>query len=112
MDVDDGEEAPEKAGGSSTVVFTKFNNIPNTKMLTFYRKDTFSLTAAYDGSVKLPNGFPSKLSEHTVSDIPKGVPDAEGKVDPAKIKVKLRLDIHGCLVLESAVAIEEQEVIE
>jgi len=82
-------------------------------MLTFYRKDTFTLTAAYDtATCKLPNGFPNKVTEYTISDIPKGAVDAEGKVDPAKIKVKLRLDIHGCLVLESAVAIEEQEVIE
>ena len=101
------DEAAKPASGSNTVVFSKFNSVPNTKMLTFYRKDTFSLTAAYDGSVSLPNGFPTKLADYTIADIPKGVPDVDGKVDPAKIKVKLRLDIHGCLVLESAVAIEE-----
>merc|ERR1719333_859121 len=99
----DGESEESKPSGSSTVVFSKFNSVPNTKMLTFFRKDTFSLTAAYDGSCKLPNGFPTKLAEFTVSDIPPRVPDEEGKVDPAKIKVKLRLDIHGCLTLESAV---------
>lgn len=106
----EGEDKP--ASGSSTVVFGKFNNVPNTKMLTFYRKETFSLTASYDSTAQLPNGFPSKLAEYTVSDIPPRAADADGKVDPAKIKVKLRLDIHGCLALESAVAIEEQEVIE
>ena len=37
------------------MVFTKFNSVPNTKMLTFYRKDTFTLTAAYDSSAKLPS---------------------------------------------------------
>lgn len=58
------------------------------------------------------DGFPTKLSEFTVSNIPPRAADEEGKVDPAKIKVKLRLDIHGILVLESAVAIEEEEVIE
>jgi len=110
MEVDGENEDAPKATGSNTVVFSKFNSVPNTKMLTFYRKDTFTLTAAYDGTCKLPNGFPTKLSEHTVADIPKGVPDAEGKVEPAKIKVKLRLDIHGCLVLESAVAVEEELV--
>merc|ERR1719240_1223980 len=106
----EGEDKP--ASGSSTVVFGKFNSVPNTKMLTFYRKDTFSLTASYDSTAQLPNGFPSKLAEFTVSDIPPRAADADGKVDPAKIKVKLRLDIHGCLALESAVAIEEQEVVE
>merc|ERR1719487_967909 len=106
------EAAPKPANGSNTVVFSKFNSVPNTKMLTFYRKDTFTLTAAYDAACKLPNGFPTKLSEFTVSDIPPRVADEEGKIEPAKIKVKLRLDIHGCLTLESAVSIEEQEVVE
>ena len=57
----EGEDKP--ASGSSTVVFGKFNSVPNTKMLTFYRKDTFSLTASYDSTAQLPNGFPSKLAE-------------------------------------------------
>merc|ERR1719333_1322421 len=88
----DGEAEETKPTGSSTVVFSKFNSVPNTKMLTFYRKDTFSLTAAYDDSCNLPRGYPTRLREYTVSDIPKGAADADGKVDPAKIKVKLRLD--------------------
>merc|ERR1740138_427907 len=80
----DGEteaEAAKPASGANTVVFSKFNSVPNTKMLTFYRKDTFSLTAAYDGTCKLPNGFPTKLAEYTISDIPKGPTDADGKVE-------------------------------
>merc|ERR1719395_522633 len=106
----DGEDGEAKAtSGSSTVVFAKFNSVPNTKMLTFYRKDTFSLTASHDSSCTLPNGFPSKVADFAVSDIPLKAAEPDGKVDPAKIKVKLRLDIHGCLALESAVAIEETE---
>ena len=114
MEVDvEGESSAKPADGSSTVVFGKFNSVPNTKMLTFYRKDTFSLTASYDPAAKLPNGFPTRVAEFTVADIPpRPPPGADGKVDPTKIKVKLRLDIHGCLIVESAVAIEEQEVIE
>jgi len=107
----EGQEAPAKAGGSSTVVFQKFNAVPNTKMLTFHRKDTFTLSACYDESVALPAGFSRALNEFTISEIPQ-LTDAEGKPEPAKIKVKLRLDIHGCLALESAVAIEEEIVIE
>ena len=63
-----------------TVVFSKFNAVPCTKMLTFYRKETFSLTAAYDSSVTLPNGFPTKLAEFTVSDIPPRAANEDGKV--------------------------------
>jgi len=108
----EGEGEAKAASGSSTVVFSKFNSVPNTKMLTFYRKETFSLAASYDPSVPLPLGFPSKLAEFTVADIPPRAANEDGTVDPAKIKVKLRLDIHGVLTLESAVAIEEQETIE
>merc|ERR1719387_81070 len=112
LEAADGEDGEAKAtSGSSTVVFAKFNSVPNTKMLTFYRKDTFSLTASYDSSCTLHNGFPSKLADFTVSDIPQKV-DESGQVEATKIKVKLRLDIHGCLTLESAVAIEESIVIE
>lgn len=113
MEVDgETDVAPAKPGASSTVVFTKYNSVPNTKMLTFYRKDTFTLTAAYDSAASLPNGFPTKIAEFTVSNIPPRTPDEDGKVEPARIKVKLRLDIHGTMILESAVAIEEHEVIE
>ena len=104
--------AEKKAGGSgsNTVVFTKFNPVPNTKMLTFYRKESFTLTASYDDAAELPNGFPRKINEFVISNIPLPPPGEDGKQEPAKIKVKLRLDLHGCLVLESAVAIEEEIV--
>ena len=114
MEVDgENEEGGKSVGGGekATVVFSKFNSVPITKMITLYRKDTFALTAAYDSAAKLPNDFPTKIAEYTISDMPK-MTDADGKVDPTMVKVKLRLDIHGCLVLESAVAIEEQEVVE
>jgi heat shock protein 4 len=107
----EGEVAAPQAGSSSTVVFQKFNSVPNTKMLTFYRKDTFTLSASYDESVALPSGFTRALNEYTVTDIPQQT-GADGKLEPAKVKVKLRLDVHGCLSLESAVAIEEDVVLE
>ena len=98
--------------GSNTVVFAKFNTVPNTKMLTFYRKDTFTLTAAYSDEAMSdqPSGFPQRINEYVISNIPPGPLGDDGTPGPAKIKVKLRLDIHGCLELESAVAIEEELV--
>ena len=93
------------------VVFSKFNSLPNTKMLTFYRKDTFTLTAAYsdEAMAEQPSGFPQRINEYVISNIPPGPLGDDGTPGPAKIKVKLRLDIHGCLVLESAVALEEAD---
>jgi len=111
VDAEADAETQPKAGATSTVVFSRFNPVPNTKMLTFYRKDTFSLRAEYDSSVVLPGGYPFLLNEFTVADIPIRAA-ADGKPEAARIKVKLRLDIHGCLQCESAQAIEEQEVVE
>ena len=56
-------------------------------------------------------GFPFLLNEFTVADIPIRAA-ADGKPEAARIKVKLRLDINGCLQCESAQAIEELEVVE
>merc|ERR1719399_194061 len=91
MEVDGENEEGAKPSGDAkaTVVFSKFNSVPITKMITLYRKDTFALTAAYDSTCKLPNGFPTKLAEYSISDIPK-VTDADGNVEPTKVKVKLR----------------------
>lgn len=113
MEVEGEAEAEaDKGSNSSTMVFKKCNPVPNTKMLTFYRKDTFTLHAAYHESCNLPMGFPTKLAEFSLSDIPPCPAGEDGKEVPAKIKVKLRLDIHGILTIESAHAIEEQEIIE
>ena len=114
MEVEGDEKADAAAPktGSNTVVFAKFNTVPNTKMLTFYRKDTFTLTAAYsdEAMADQPSGFPQRINEYVISNIPPGPLGDDGTPGPAKIKVKLRLDIHGCLELESAVAIEEELV--
>jgi heat shock protein 4 len=112
VDGDEKADAPAPKTGSNTVVFAKFNTVPNTKMLTFYRKDTFTLTAAYsdEAMADQPSGFPQRINEYTISNIPPGPLGDDGTPGPAKIKVKLRLDIHGCLELESAVAIEEELV--
>ena len=53
MEVEGEDEASAKPAATKTVVFSKFNSVPNTKMLTFYRKDTFTLTASYDDSARI-----------------------------------------------------------
>merc|ERR1719160_611615 len=80
----EGDEAGEAAApktGSNTVVFTKFNSIPNTKMLTFYRKETFTLTAAYSDAAmaEQPGGFPQRINEYVISEIPPGPKGEDGK---------------------------------
>ena len=80
-------------------VFSQGNPVPSTKILSFYRKDGFSIDAAY-----APNG--SVFASAAVPQVP---PDPKG--DTTLVKVKTRLNIHGILSFESAYTeeIEEKE---
>jgi len=85
-------------------VFPQWSQVPMSKMLTFYRKETFALQAIYGKpSGGLP--YPSTTIGHFI--IKDVVPNAEG--DAAKVKVKLRVDIHGILKVSQAQMIEKNE---
>ncbi|MED6111330.1 hypothetical protein PIB30_051432 [Stylosanthes scabra] len=86
----------------STVVFPKGNPIPSIKALTFYRPGTFSVDVQYDDVSELQT--PAKISTYTVG------PFQSTKVEKAKIKVRVRLNLHGIVSLESATLIEEEEI--
>ncbi|CAA7025789.1 unnamed protein product [Microthlaspi erraticum] len=68
----------------STIVFSKGNPIPSVKALTFYRSGTFSVDVQYDWSLPV--------------------------IKRPKIKVKVRLNLHGIVSIESATLLEEDEV--
>ncbi|KAE9616148.1 hypothetical protein Lal_00017243 [Lupinus albus] len=87
----------------STVVFPKGNSIPSIKALTFYRSGTFSVDVQYGGDV---SGLqtPTKISTYTIG------PFQSLKSERAKIKVKVRLNLHGIVSLDSAILLEEEEV--
>eukprot|EP00306_Pavlova_sp_CCMP459_P006598 CAMPEP_0185158932 /NCGR_PEP_ID=MMETSP1139-20130426/2717_1 /TAXON_ID=298111 /ORGANISM="Pavlova sp., Strain CCMP459" /LENGTH=823 /DNA_ID=CAMNT_0027724089 /DNA_START=18 /DNA_END=2489 /DNA_ORIENTATION=+ len=101
-----------KPGGSE--IFSRFNSMPCTKMLTLYRNSTFQLAASYPEDAPTPAGTVSKISDFTISGLPLGAKpgDAPPPADAPKYKckVKVRLDANGILVVESAQAIEEKEV--
>jgi len=88
-------------------VFPQWSQVPMSKMLTFYRKETFALQAAYGKPAGgLP--FPSATIGHFV--IKDVVPTPEGEA--AKVKVKLRVDIHGILKVSQAQLIEKSDKVE
>ena len=89
---------------NSSVIFTKNNLVPSVKMLTFHRSEGFELTAEYheDSGLAPEKRF---IGKFTISDIPK---TKDG--GPAKIKVKVGLNLHGVVYVESAQMIEEYEV--
>ncbi|PWN23773.1 putative heat shock protein Hsp88 [Microstroma glucosiphilum] len=86
------------------LVFQPNNPVPSTKILTFYRKEPFTLEAHYANPEQLPKGINPFLGQFTV----KGVqPTANG--DHSIVKVKTRLNLHSILNFEEAYVVEEVE---
>ncbi|KAG2616768.1 hypothetical protein PVAP13_3NG176682 [Panicum virgatum] len=82
-----------------TVVFPKGNAIPSVKALTFYRSSTFEVDVLYvdtgDSQIQ------QKISTYTIG------PFQPSKGEKAKLKVKIRLNIHGIVTVDSAMMLEE-----
>jgi heat shock 70kDa protein 4 len=97
-------EDPEE--DTELVVFSKGNAIPSTKILTFYRKGPFELTAEYAEPSVLPGGINPWIARFNAKDVPQ---DPSG--DSAIVKVRTRLNQHGIVSFESAYTeeIEERE---
>ncbi|KAF9907431.1 adenyl-nucleotide exchange factor sse1 [Lobosporangium transversale] len=83
------------------VVFNKNNSTPSTKILTFYRSQPFDLEAHYAEPEKIPSGINPWIARFSI----KNVEPING--EPACIKVKARINIHGVLSVESAYIVEE-----
>ncbi|MFS7980798.1 putative Heat shock protein 70 family [Helianthus anomalus] len=86
----------------SSIVFPKGNQIPSVKALTFYRTGTFSVDLQYADVSELQ--AQPKISTYTIG------PFQATQGDRAKVKVKVRLNLHGVVSVESAQLIEEEEV--
>ncbi|CAO3627817.1 unnamed protein product [Mucor hiemalis] len=86
------------------VVFDNNNSIPSTKILTFFRREAFTLQAFYSKPESLPRGINPWIGQFNI----KNVEPVNG--EPAQIKVKVRLNIHGLLSVESAYTVEEKMV--
>ena len=86
----------------STLVFPKGNPIPSVKALTIYRSGTFSIDVQYDDVSELQT--PAKISTYTIG------PFQSTITEKAKVKVKVRLNLHGIVSVESATLLEEEEI--
>ncbi|KAK4754299.1 hypothetical protein SAY87_002403 [Trapa incisa] len=86
----------------STVVFPKGNLIPSFKALTFYRSGTFPVDVKYTDDSEFQGA--AKISSATIG------PFQCAKGDRAKVKVKVRLNLHGIVSIESATLLEEEEI--
>ncbi|XP_031488053.1 heat shock 70 kDa protein 14-like [Nymphaea colorata] len=99
--------APDSENGAieqqqSTVVFPKGNPIPSVKALTFYRHSTFDVDVVYADVSEVQS--PAKISTYTIG------PFQSAKGERAKLKLKVRLNLHGIASVESATMLEEEEV--
>ncbi|KAG0208241.1 adenyl-nucleotide exchange factor sse1 [Mortierella sp. GBA30] len=102
------EKTPEE-DETELVVFSKNNSIPSTKILTFYRSQPFDLEAQYAEPENIPAGINPWIARFSI----KNVEPVNG--EPACVKVKVRVNIHGVLTIESAYVVEEvikEELIE
>ena len=97
------EEAPE-GERTTSVVFPKGNAMPSAKMLTFFRSGVFPLEADVAEATLLPAGADAHIASFQIGPLPP--PKAGGK---SKLKVKARVNLHGCVSVESASVVEEQE---
>ncbi|XP_057969054.1 heat shock 70 kDa protein 15-like [Malania oleifera] len=99
--------APDSQNGGaenqqSTIVFPKGNPVPSVKALTFYRSGTFSIDVHYADVSDVH--VPAKISTYAIG------PFQSTKSERAKVKVKVRLNIHGIVSVESATLLEEEEI--
>ncbi|XP_075875756.1 heat shock 70 kDa protein 4a [Nelusetta ayraudi] len=87
-------------GLSDCEVFPKNHPAPFSKVLTFFRKEPFALEAYYNNPKELP--YPSSsLGNFLVQNV---VPQESG--ESAKVKVKVRVNVHGVFSVASASLIE------
>lgn len=87
---------------SNGILFPKGHSFPSMKVLTLQRSSTFHLEAFYTNQKELPPGVSDKISKSMIG--PFQVPHSE----KAKIKVKIQLNLHGIVTVESAWLIKDQ----
>ncbi|KAL5226720.1 hypothetical protein ABZP36_014985 [Zizania latifolia] len=95
---------PDSQNGDNqqTVVFPEGNPMPSIKALTFYRSNTFMVDVTYVDTGDLQ--ITPRISTYTIG------PFHPSKGEKAKLKVKVRLNIHGIVSVDSATMLEEEEV--
>merc|ERR1711971_591484 len=89
-------------GPGEMEVFPAFHAVPFSKMLTFFKSDTFKVAGEYSGPVPFPD---SHIGNFEVGEVR---PTAEG--GNQKVKVKVRINPNGIFGVASASLVEKHEV--
>ncbi|KAJ7963831.1 Heat shock 70 kDa protein [Quillaja saponaria] len=90
--------------GSNSILFPRGHLFPSVKILTFQRSNLFHLEAFYPNLNELPAGASSKISCFTIGPF-QGFHD-----NKARVKVRVQLNLHGILTIESTTLIEDHVV--
>ncbi|XP_059377252.1 heat shock 70 kDa protein 4-like [Carassius carassius] len=90
-------------GVSDCEVFPKNHASPFSKVLTFYRREPFSLEAYYNCPKELPYPDPT-IGQYVIQKV---IPQASG--ESSKVKVKVRVNLHGIFSVSSASLVEVQK---
>ncbi|KAF7123664.1 hypothetical protein RHSIM_Rhsim12G0198000 [Rhododendron simsii] len=100
--------APDAQNGAaddhqiSAIGFPKGDEIPGIKTLTLYRSGTFTVDVQYADASELQ--APAKISSYTIG------PFQSTQSERVKVKVKVRLNLHGIVLIDSATTYEEVKV--
>lgn len=96
------KEPKEENGEKKAVLFPAGSQMNTVKMLTFYRKEPFDLSAEFTEDAPLLPMTPRSLGKFRV-ELPQ-------QTEKKKVKVKARLTLHGTFTIDSAQMVEEEEV--
>ncbi|KAK5792010.1 heat shock 70 kDa protein 16 isoform X1 [Gossypium arboreum] len=86
---------------SNGVLFPKGHPFPSVKILTLHRTNMFNMEAFYVNSNELPSKLSPQINTFTIGPI-------QCHTNMAKVKVRVQLNLHGIVKLDSAVLIEDQ----
>ncbi|MBA0778967.1 hypothetical protein Gotri_003252 [Gossypium trilobum] len=86
---------------SNGVLFPKGHPFPSVKILTLHRTNMFNMEAFYVNSNELPSKLSPQINTFTIGPI-------QCHINMAKVKVRVQLNLHGIVKLDSAVLIEDQ----
>lgn len=85
-------------------VFPKNHQVPFSKLLTFFRRSPFTLQAEYSAPHSSTNRF---IGAYTINDV---APTSDG--GSQKVKVKVRVNLHGNFLVASASLTKKEELVE
>jgi len=98
----DNQGGVDEKGPGEMEVFPAFHAVPFSKMLTFFKSDTFKVAGEYSGPVPFPDRH---IGNFEVGELQ---PTAEG--GNQKVKVKVRINPNGIFGVASASLVEKHEI--